>query len=467
MPPKSLWDQLGDTFDATKKLSGQVSDIFGAYSTGKSVLQALGIMASDPSLTQVWDDLKQRLADIESKLDAYYKALEDEILGVGHIVLRQAVAEALAKSRTARIQTEGYIKNPTDPERITDFNNARSLALLALQELEPPNLGSPSPPWVQIYAPSTFYSDLWNGVFEPGSPQGNLVFDYRYALPAYQEVLLSYLFVYMAADSSYKEDVMHQLSDAAFKLANVYNHITSFRRTFQISEEDMRGLLPALQKAYFMCDIDSGKVGPPQIQYGPDGLPWDPSGKWKFVGEDKMTELMKDVIPGARWILANYPIGWIEPIAGATNLLGDPLNAGEGEKLLIVTEELWNQCRFFDSNSVIATQSVPVVQPAFHEFMRKFFWEWFLKTQYLGHFLYYEMLGLGELRDFILQLYAMCGRAPSTAELAQERLFLSLRQAGDASPGGGPGTPGYSLRALIVARGVSQFVSSLRQLYSL
>ena len=168
-PPPSVWDDLDNAFQSTKQLSDQIVPLFGAYSTGKSVLQALGILASDPSLSQVWEDLKQSLMAIQSKLDAYYKEIEIEILGLGHQLLREAVSLSLAKARQARTQATGYIKNPTDPERQSDFNAARNNALAALYELQPPAF------WVQIYAPSTFYSDPWMGVISSGVPVDNLV----------------------------------------------------------------------------------------------------------------------------------------------------------------------------------------------------------------------------------------------------------------------------------------------------
>src|ERR1700730_16893857 len=92
-----LPDNVSNAIETGLKYSSLVSDVFSAYSTGKSVLQMFGLIEGDHSL----QDIKDELDKIEKKIDTALHDLETEILGAARQQMRTEIADKLAEATTS------------------------------------------------------------------------------------------------------------------------------------------------------------------------------------------------------------------------------------------------------------------------------------------------------------------------------------------------------------------------------
>jgi hypothetical protein len=209
-------DDVANGIETGLKYSSLVGDVFSAYSTGKSVLQLFGVIEDDHSL----QDIKDGLDKIEKKIDTVLHDLEAEALGASRQQMRTAIADKVAEATTSVHAGEGYVKASNDEQQQAVFALAIRDSANAVTALEDGAY------WTQVFSSRVFYDDPWSKtMFPPDAPEGNLVFDYRCALPAYLTALLARIVVLTAADPTFKSQLVAEIEERANRKKGIHDQI--------------------------------------------------------------------------------------------------------------------------------------------------------------------------------------------------------------------------------------------------
>ena len=193
---------------AIKAATGVVS----AVNTTKTILTALGIFQNTDEIAAAVHELKAAFDDVLDRVDEHTTML--------------LVADQLGMAETALNDLRNLA--PDDPAAVGDANwvavrgHTLDAPSDALNNLEKDGY------WMRPFFPEAVYKDAWVGERPP--PHNGYVFDYRYTLPAYLEVINIWLITRSAMVTDWRQKYKADFNNRANFLEDKFSRIRE--RTF-------------------------------------------------------------------------------------------------------------------------------------------------------------------------------------------------------------------------------------------
>lgn len=204
-----------DALNAISDVIGAVSTVWGYVNVAKSILSSLGILPGSDTMTQ----LRQAVDQISAQFQAFLEALSKQITML-------EVANQIGSARTAlQLLLELAPDDAATPGIDPVWDAQRpTVEFATLQAVE--TLGIPSY-WTRPFLPDLVYSQPWakKGMnLDPDHTDS--VFDWRWTLPAYLEVISIRLTILAATRRNLgDEGVKNELIGMANILAGYFQNI--------------------------------------------------------------------------------------------------------------------------------------------------------------------------------------------------------------------------------------------------
>ena len=464
-------DSLVQALGTAEDIYGTMSGLYGYYGAAKDILGELGFLGTP-------EDPLEKIADLLNHIVGQLNAILGEILVTqGKIdAASKLITALLTEKEKASVETAFenalvYTKNP-NPYNKEQYDLSLNDSWTALNLLSALSMKY----WERLFVEDGLYSDTWTGPFYPDAivPESEYIWDYRYALPQYLQVLQRQLFIISANSAEFQNDSIPRLKELGdFLFENVYKKILGgFAEITAPEPNELKYVLFAMNPANFYWyrkERAAETFGTYDFIDPKDGR----RVRIQHFPEAGIDRLRGNQIPGGHWIQANYVFGAVERYSGydcTASYPLDELNAGTtliGFSAPTIDAEYNNWAPYWWE---LVKNTVTLKQPTqFESFYQRFCIRHTLRKLRKRKQLYSE-LGLPKLYQTICHYYSILKLAIPDELIALNNLFMSwsvreayheIRRCLTGSPL--PEAP-ISLRVMAAKLEPMQAVISLRRL---
>ena len=402
-------DSLVKAVGTAEDIFGTMSGFYGYYGAAKDILGKLGFLGTP-------EDPLEKIADLLNHIVGQLNAILGEILVTqGKIdATSKLITALLTEKEKASVETAFedalvYTKNPS-PYNKEQYDLSLNDSWTALNLLSSLSLKY----WERLFVEDGLYSDSWIGPFYPDAivPESEYIWDHRYALPQYLQILQRQLFIISANSAEFQNDSIPRLKELGdFLFEKVYKRILSgFGDIRPPDADEFKYVIFAMHPENFYWYRKEGSTetfGTYDFIDPTDGRPV----QIRHFSQTGIDWLLENRIPGGRWIQSEYALGAVERYSGYDCTATYPPDELKAAAPLIAFSVFTVEADLNNFTDVWwsahAKESVTIKQPAqFESFYNHFRIRHGLRTLRKGKELYRE-LGLPELCQTICHYYSI------------------------------------------------------------